>query len=153
MAYPGGKAQNGVYQRLINQMPPHSVYLEPFLGGGAVMRYKRPAARNIGLDLDGEALKLWTSNASANYELVQSNALAFLRDFDFEGGELVYCDPPYLHSTRTKTKLYNHECSDDQHRELLDVLRSLSCMVMLSGYASTLYARKRCMTGAASGSR
>ena len=56
MAYPGGKNGSGVYQTIINLMPPHEVYIEPFLGAGAVMRLKRPAARNIGIDLDPEAL-------------------------------------------------------------------------------------------------
>lgn len=51
-SYPGGKAGAGVYQRIINLMPPHEVYVEPFLGGGAVMRLKRPARLNIGVDLN-----------------------------------------------------------------------------------------------------
>lgn len=38
-------------------MPPHDVYIEPFLGGGAVMRLKRPARLNIGLDLSEDALR------------------------------------------------------------------------------------------------
>ena len=56
--YPGGKNGGGAYQILINLMPPHSVYIEPFLGSGAVMRMKRPAKVNIGLDLDGDALTI-----------------------------------------------------------------------------------------------
>ena len=56
MPYPGGKGGAGVYQTIINQMPPHTVYIEPFLGGGAVMAAKRPAGLNIGVDLDAEAI-------------------------------------------------------------------------------------------------
>ena len=52
MRYPGGKGISGVYQRLINEIPPHRVYIEPYLGGGALMRYKLPAEINIGLDVD-----------------------------------------------------------------------------------------------------
>jgi DNA adenine methylase len=52
MVYPGGKNGAGVYQTIINLMPPHDVYIEPFLGGGAIMRQKRPALLNIGLDLE-----------------------------------------------------------------------------------------------------
>jgi len=58
MTYPGGKNGSGVYQRIINLMPPHDLYIEPFLGSGAVMRLKRPARLNIGLDLEEAALKL-----------------------------------------------------------------------------------------------
>ena len=55
MSYPGGKAS--VYQHIINQMPPHDTYIEPFLGGGAVLLNKRPARLNIGLDLDNDAIE------------------------------------------------------------------------------------------------
>jgi site-specific DNA-adenine methylase len=52
VTYPGGKGGAGVYQAIINQMPPHDVYIEPFLGAGAVMRRKRPASVNLGIDID-----------------------------------------------------------------------------------------------------
>ena len=61
--YPGGKAGSGVAQRIINRMPPHQVYIEPFLGGGAVLRYKRPAALNIGIDRDPEVIARWCAAA------------------------------------------------------------------------------------------
>jgi hypothetical protein len=33
MPYPGGKGGDGVFQTIINRMPPHRVYAEPFLAG------------------------------------------------------------------------------------------------------------------------
>lgn len=57
--YPGGKAGSGVVQRLINRMPPHDVYIAPFLGRDAVMCKKRPALRNIGVDLDPDVIAWW----------------------------------------------------------------------------------------------
>jgi hypothetical protein len=56
MTYPGGKNGAGVWQQILNQMPPHSVFIEPFLGSGALMRRKRPALLNIGIDRDRRAL-------------------------------------------------------------------------------------------------
>jgi hypothetical protein len=56
MPYPGGKGGAGVYQTIINGMPRHEVYVEPFLGGGSVMAAKRPACLNIGVDLDAEVI-------------------------------------------------------------------------------------------------
>lgn len=34
MTYPGGKGASGAVQTIINQQPPHSAYIEPFVGGG-----------------------------------------------------------------------------------------------------------------------
>jgi hypothetical protein len=59
MSYPGGKNGAGVYQTIINHMPPHTTYIEPFLGSGAIMRLKRPARVNIGIDLDPEVMQQW----------------------------------------------------------------------------------------------
>ena len=42
MTYFGGKAQDGVYQAIINQIPAHDRYIELFLGGGAIMLKKKP---------------------------------------------------------------------------------------------------------------
>jgi len=54
MNYPGGKG--GVYHKLINLMPPHEIYIETHLGGGAIMRNKYPAKRNIGIEIDSQVI-------------------------------------------------------------------------------------------------
>ncbi len=53
---------------------------------------------------------------------------------------LFYCDPPYLHETRTATDAYHHEMTEPEHRELLATLVACKGKVMLSGYPSGLYA-------------
>jgi DNA adenine methylase len=72
--------------------------------------------------------------------LEHMDALALVRREDGPG-TLFYCDPPYLHETRTSTAAYAHEMSIEDHRRLLEVLRSVKGMVMLSGYPSDLYDR------------
>lgn len=59
---------------------------------------------------------------------------------------LHFVDPPYLHETRARANrrpdnggVYRHEMSEEQHLEMLDVLRELSGMVVLCGYPSDLY--------------
>ena len=49
MSYPGGKAGNGVYQAIINQMPPHRLYIGAFIGAGGVLRNKPRAEVNIAI--------------------------------------------------------------------------------------------------------
>ncbi|WP_240492958.1 DNA adenine methylase [Kluyvera georgiana] len=120
-------------------MPEHQTYIETHLGGGAVMRNKLPADRNIGIDLDCSVIEQWRKEETGLCELINDDALSFLSSFPFNGDELVYVDPPYLHSTRRRSKIYKHEYTDKDHQELLKVLLSLPCNVMISGYENPLY--------------
>lgn len=144
MTYPGGKNAAGIYQTIICQMPPHTLYAEPFLGSGAVMRRKRPAAVNIGIDRDSGAVDAFVCRIpSYQYKLVQGDGLGFLQWFNWQGTELVYCDPPYLIETRrSRGRIYKYEFSDDDHRRLLDIVLTIPAMVMLSGYYSEMYAER-----------
>lgn len=53
-----------------------------------------------------------------------------------------YVDPPYVHETRhmrERSQAYKHEMTDEQHREMAEVLASLCGTVVLSGYRCPLY--------------
>lgn len=140
-----------MYQTIINLMPPHTVYIEPFLGGGAILQRKRPAALTIGVDVDSDAIASFNEaelNAAKNaeacqYQFINRDGIEFLQSYSFTGQELVYCDPPYLSQTRRSARpMYRFDLSDDEHTTLLDILAALPCMVMISGYWSDLYASK-----------
>ncbi len=138
MNYPGGKGLQ--YQRIINLMPPHEVYIETHLGGGAIMRNKRPARRNIGIEIDPKVIRKWSTIRGIDLELIHADAIQYLRSYQFTGKEFVYCDPPYLHQTRKKYyPLYKYDYSTEEHIRLLEVIKTLPCMVMISGYESLLY--------------
>lgn len=51
---------------------------------------------------------------------------------------LIYADPPYLPETRVRGG-YRHEMTPEDHAELIVLLRDYSGMVVLSGYANSLY--------------
>lgn len=144
MSYPGGKAGDGVYQKIINQMPPHRVYIEAFLGGGAVMLKKRPSIVSIGIDSDAAVIQAFSETDHYPVELWNTDAVQWLKTYLWKGDELVYADPPYMMSVRScQRDYYNHEyATEEQHVALLDVLKGLPCYVMLSGYWSDLYARE-----------
>jgi hypothetical protein len=135
--YFGSKAALGLYQNIIAMMPPHDTYIETHLGGGAVMRKKPPARNNIAIDIDPEPLESF----ECGYLVHKINDCAhrYLREYDYTGLELIYCDPPYLIETRTSKRRYRHEYSRQDHLDLLELLKSLPCRVILSGYPSTLY--------------
>lgn len=50
-----------------------------------------------------------------------------------------YLDPPYVQSARNGKDRYSHELSDDEHKELVDVLLTLKGKVVLSGYVNDIY--------------
>jgi len=143
MTYPGGKGN--CYHKIINKQPPHDSYIEAFLGGGAVMRAKRPSRRNIGIDRDPAALALF-DGAGPHLDLWRGDSLKILKDLDLSamGRTLVYLDPPYLMTTRSSQRdLYRYELSTaEEHKALLDIAKRLLCMVQISGYASDLYFRE-----------
>ena len=51
---------------------------------------------------------------------------------------LFYCDPPYIHGTRGDTKSYGYELTDDEHRQLAEVLNNVNGLVAVSNYQSKL---------------
>lgn len=52
---------------------------------------------------------------------------------------LIYCDPPYPAATRDGGADYRFEMTDDDHRQLAEVLRAVQGMVLLSSYRCDLY--------------
>lgn len=120
-------------------MPPHSTYIESHLGSGKVLLNKKPAQKNVGIDADKTVIEYWRRTNPNLCTLVHGDAAEFLAEYPFLGTELVYADPPYVKSTRLRQDIYTHEYSDDDHEQLLRILKSLPCSVMLSGYPSTIY--------------
>ncbi len=132
----------------INQMPPHSTYIEPFFGGGAVMAHKRPADQNIGVEIDPDVAARWESGW--RFEFINADAFDYLKKLivrppysHWERETLIYLDPPYLIPTRRQHRpIYRYGLTEADHERLLRLIKSLPRMVMISGYWSELYARE-----------
>lgn len=140
--YPGGKNGSGVYQHLINQIPPHEVYIEPFLGSGAVLRNKKMATVSYGVERSVNTFEMWSGHSLPGVTVIHGDAISWMREYQWQGGEFVYCDPPYVMSTRTSGEIYDHEMTDEQHIDLLETLLAMSAAgvkIMVSGYYSELY--------------
>ncbi|MBE3037568.1 MAG: DNA adenine methylase [Chloroflexi bacterium] len=218
LKYHGGKFY--MADAIISRFPKHELYIEPFLGGGAVLQRMR--GPRVGADVDTDLINLWqmlqdsdefshaiggqvyceqawnfwTSdpnrgsspielamarlirqrfsrggmgktfawserlrggqpgdvNAWQNFqkalpqirrsiEGVKFYAQSFsltMRDHD-SSDTLFYCDPPYLPSTRTAKKVYEHEMSISDHEWFLKVATDLKGKVVISGYPNSLY--------------
>ncbi len=143
MQYPGGK--NHCYQKIINLIPPHDIYIETHLGSGAVMRHKRLApGYSTGLDINPNVIAMaqtWPFDPDGPaVTFLHKDAAQFLQTIKSEPNIFIYCDPPYVMSSRRQDRpIYEYEYTDSQHIELLTILNQLDCLVMISGYRSKLY--------------
>lgn len=140
MRYPGGKGASGNVQAIINQIPPHRIYAEPFAGMAAVFRAKAPAERSMLIDAD-KAVCEKLSAAIGDGERVSvrvGDAFDFLERHGWTDGIFIYLDPPY-HPDTWPGGIYRHELTDADHERLLSMLDRLPCKWALSGYRCELY--------------
>jgi len=96
----------------------------------------------------GTAMQVWAripSNLAKFCERLQGvlieNRPAHQVIADHDTSEtLFYVDPPYVLDTRQMaSRCYRHEMTDAQHGELLECLRNVQGMVVLSGYPHPIY--------------
>ena len=139
--YNGGKNANGVYQTIINNFPKHTAYVELFLGSGAIIRNKRPASMNIGVEVNPEVVKKFHSKRA--YSVVVDDVFNYMeREMVlYSPNTLVYADPPYIPETRKNPQiaLYDFELSKNRHIYFLDKLKKLDAMVCISAYENKIY--------------
>lgn len=142
--YPGGKGLAGITQWLVGLMPTHSHYVEPFAGKAALLRNKPPALSSLLIDRDPETIAWLRELAWPGSIVKHGDGILWLelKSPELDADTLVYCDPPYLHSTRKKLAMYKYEMSRRDHEHFLQLVRKLACRVMISGYASPLYDRQ-----------
>lgn len=145
MNYPGSKNGSGVYQTIINQIPPHDLYVELFAGSAAILRKKRPARSSIAIDADASAVAALrqSDEIPTRTNIFVGDALEWLQAHGpgLPARTVIYADPPYLLDSRSAGReIYAHEMhTEEEHAALLDALLQLDCNVLISGYWSQLY--------------
>lgn len=142
MQYNGGKNHKVAFQTIINQMPPHKIYIEPFLGSGAIIRNKLPAEVNIGIEIDQAVINNFHSGETSGYIVINSCSISCLKLICATAGAdtLIYADPPYPKcSRRSQEDIYNYELTDDDHRQILSSFRSSKAKIIVSTLANEIY--------------
>lgn len=224
MGYFGSKMR--LAPKIVDLLPPHRGYIEPYCGGLSVLLAKRRSLLEVANDLDGDLMTFWrilrdrphdlarvcrlTPHSRAEYldawpipddvddlerarlvwvKLSQSRGGAMRRTgwryheapngrtssmpttlasyvdrieraaarirhvtleclpaieavdrYGRDPENLLYVDPPYLYTTRSKSSVYAHEMGDQaSHRELAEHLHAVRSAVVLSGYPDPLY--------------
>ena len=85
-AYYGGKV--GMSQRIVSLLPPHRVYIEPYLGCGAVLLAKPRSQHEIVNDLDGALVAFWRCLRDRPADLERACALTPYAREEFEETDL-----------------------------------------------------------------
>lgn len=135
-AYFGGKGGAGVIHTLINQIPKHERFISGFLGRCQVMQWKLPAKINYGWDMDEGVLSEWNG---FDINLTYGDFLKAPWTI-FDKKTFLYVDPPYLMTSRKNSRdRYTNELTEDDHCLLIEKVRDLKCMVMISHYPCKLY--------------
>lgn len=162
--YYGGKSGSGTYQKIINQIPAHKIYVELFGGMLGIFRHKRKAWSNYVIETDERLIRYYVEKLGFVHvqrfdELLRLLEMGGTRNYCFHGSTLelfedwrfmslldkehvfIYADPPYPMSARKSDRpQYKYEFSDDDHSQLLS---SLTCFchakVAISTYPNELY--------------
>lgn len=119
---------------------------QSFGGKGQSWSYTTSRARG---GMAGDVNAWWTAidhlpeiiNRLRRVQILCQSAFEAIPRYDHPEG-LVYCDPPYVHSTREthSRRVYHTEMEDEEHRELAKLLRKCKAKVIVSSYPSALYA-------------
>jgi len=151
--YFGGKGGSGVYQNIINIIPPHETFVVPFLGYGGITKNIKPAKYTIGNDIDPVVYNAWFNYYQNNIygrnfpiedfdsmDLYNDPWEEFIKGLKDLSSTNIYFDPPYPHSSRKSRHRYKFEMTDDEHGELLTHAKSYNnTSIQISTYDNKLY--------------
>lgn len=138
--YYGGK--NHIFRGIINLIPEHERYVELFAGSAAVARHlARRNAEALVVELDKEqAAKLRLE--LPGHRVLNEDAIALLARLGPTWGRetVVFADPPYPLKDRRDTRhRYRCELDEEQHQELVRLLRATRARVLVCGHPWGLY--------------
>lgn len=159
--YPGSKGGNGTFQNIINHIPPHDTYLEPFFGSGAIFFNKKLSMLSLVGDTNQDVIKQhifsdafnefydWSNGNPNSFSFMKNSNIVTLLSQDYKEtiemstdspNRFIYLDPPYLKSTRkSEANIYTHEWTESDHIDFLDYVNKINCPVMISCYDNFIY--------------
>ncbi len=157
--YFGSKSNDGTFQNIINHIPPHNVYCEPFAGKASIFKRKKLAEYNYLSDLDDKVVLMLEKYKESLFEFCPEylsvsrlNYFESIRKVIEAHGNrkqiFIYLDPPYLFKTRKCDKRYKYDFGTyEEHNELLNLIlywndRFKDVKFMISCYANVQYFSK-----------
>lgn len=140
-SYFGGKAGNGTYQTIINNIPQCDVFIDAMVGnGGVVCNLNLPGITVIN-DIDSRIIDAYNINHEHNVVKENLHVLDLIAKYDNNGhGTVFYFDPPYLMSSRKSVKRqYRYEWNLCDHKAFIARALTVRSYCMISHYPCPLY--------------
>jgi len=144
--YNGGKNGSGVFQAIINQIPPHGIFISGLAGNCGVLANKlRAPMANIAIDMDAAVVTAWQTIPGIT--AINNDAISFVPAYinclppELVPQVFVFLDPPYLSETRTTDQAYyKFEMRDNAtHLKLLGAMAALPVKILVTHYPCQLY--------------
>lgn len=139
--YFGGKAGNGTYQFIINQIPKVEMFIDAMCGNlGITSNLKLPSITVLN-DYDSCITDKLSQYSSDNIIVKNCSYWDLIDNYDNDGhNKIFYFDPPYLKSSRkSSTDIYKFEWSDEDHKKFLSRAMIVKSNCMISHYPCSLY--------------
>lgn len=138
--YPGHKGIEGLYQWIINRIPAHKFYYEPFAGSAQIARRLPARSIKVVMDCNPGVTAMLEKEIGRSVTVRTENALKWIPSVPADTDIMVYMDPPYIISCRhSGKKLYQSEMTLDDHRQFLSMVRNVGFNCMISHYRHPLY--------------
>lgn len=75
----------------------------------------------------------------SNVIVCNKDGIELIKKYKEKENVLIYCDPPYVQSTRTSGRRYEIDMKDDIQDKFLDVCMDCKCKMLISGYDNEKY--------------
>lgn len=139
--YAGGKNGDGVYQRIINLIPPHIIFIEACAGSAAITRNIKPAVNTLLIEIDPTQAAQLKASFGLRCSVVEGDYMKVIEPSMVASKDtVIFFDPPYLKSVRScERDLYSVEWKREDHVRFLQYVQKLACNVIITHPRCLLY--------------
>jgi site-specific DNA-adenine methylase len=137
--YPGRKAANGAFQKILSNIPKCELFIDVMCGSGFIASQVKGCQLIIN-DRDRSVIDRLTY-AAEDTEFRSEDYQDIINRFDNGSKSRVfYFDPPYLMETRSYQKpVYRYDWTAKDHNRFLKAVQAVKSPAMISHYPCQLY--------------
>lgn len=142
-SYRGNKAIPGLSHWIINHIPAHTVYYEPFCGSAAIASMLPARVHKVLNDCDAGVIdKINCGFLNGSFTAICGTAVQLIESIlpTADTDTFVYMDPPYIiESRKWKKRIYKFEMTVSAHEHLLALAVKAKFNCMISHYEHPVY--------------